>query len=37
MDKKSLMRILDKLGKEGQIKNITVKLQLDNIEKVEFT
>merc|ERR1740128_565732 len=29
MDKKSLLRILSKLGKDGQIKNITVQLQLD--------
>jgi hypothetical protein len=36
MDKKSLMRILDRLGKEGQIKNIVVTLQCDNKEKVRI-
>ena len=34
MDKKSLLRILSKLGKDGQIKNITVQLQLDEKTKV---
>jgi hypothetical protein len=37
MDKKSLLRILDKLGKEGQIKNIIVTLNCDNKEKVRLT
>merc|ERR1719186_703471 len=30
MDKKSLLRILSKLGRDGQIKNITVQLELDD-------
>jgi len=30
MDKKSLLRILSKLGRDGQIKNITVQLELND-------
>ena len=30
MDKKSLLRILTRLGVKGQIKNITVKLELED-------
>ena len=36
MDKKSLMRILSKLGKDGQIKNITVELELEEKTKVDI-
>ena len=34
MDKKSLLRILGKLQRDGQIKNITVNLQLGDKDKV---
>ena len=34
MDKKSLMRILTKLGNDNQIKNITVELKLQDKIKV---
>ena len=34
MDKKSLLRILSKLGRDGQIKNITVQLELNDKTKV---
>jgi hypothetical protein len=37
MDRKSMLRILEKLGREGQIKNITVQLELDRKYKVEFS
>ncbi len=33
MDKKSLLRILAKLQRDGQIKNITVNLQLGDKDK----
>ncbi len=39
MDKKSLLRILAKLQRDGQIKNITVNLQLgdkDKASKISF-
>ncbi len=35
MDKKSMMRILEKLGSEGQIKNITAHLVQGNKSKVK--
>ena len=34
MDKKSLMRMLSRLGESDQIKNITVQLQLEDKVKV---
>ena len=36
MDKKSLMRILTKLGNDNHIKNITVELKLQDKIKVNF-